>query len=55
MRGRGESVCRAWGEYAMMKAGLTPWDMPVRYYALFMQCQNAEAELNQIEERRVKR
>ena len=38
-----------------MKAGLTPWDMPVRYYSLFMQCQSAEAEIERIEHKKAKR
>jgi len=54
MRGGGD-VCIAWGEYAMMKAGLIPSELSVREYTLFMQCYGAEAEIAKMESRKARK
>ncbi len=52
MQGKGEDVCIAWCEYAMMKAGLQPWDMPIKHYQMFAYCYEAEAKLQEREEKK---
>jgi len=36
----------------MMRAGLTPWDMPVKHYRMFAECYTAEAELAELEQKK---
>jgi hypothetical protein len=37
----------------MMKAGLEPWNIPLRYHRLWAECQQAECELQKREEKKM--